>query len=633
MRLNRASSLFLALAAASSALASTAAAEEDNHDDQCGLYLAVSSSSTAEEPKWGIYAGKELDKNLPVGFGEVALQTFHLMANAMTEDQDEEDEEVEFFEQYIWVPHGSGGQFELADGGRTVTAIPGAGVLGGYNVRLTNSDWNHSSAYHREAWNEEPGVAHPGRGAYSNFFNVGMKSTQKIPAGMEIFVNYGDNWGGDDDEEDEKSEILRGDHAKIDETIDKMIEFFDKHSADLDEESKQEIYQFLIKDVMAAAAGTKKGAKIAAMLPESPDDLKLVKEEGGSLKLLSPTAVRSLDWLAQHGRCMDNIKPGPSTIPHAGRGALANRDIPTGGLVAPVPLVQIVNEDILDMYDVKRATDENDEDYFVRNGDEPVGTQLLLNYCYGHPESSMLFFPSGAISSFINHSKEPNAKLVWSDHPNHHKHWFDMEPESLMTEGNRHLGLLMEIVAIKEIKEGEEVFMDYGDDWVEAWEEHVKDWEAAVKKGDLPSPWPTRALDLNQEHITKPFENEAEYPDNVMLKCFLMVKKPENEPPINDKGEKIRHWTESKTTMNSENVFDCTVIDREETIEGQLYTIRWTHNTETTIVKKVPHKAIVFMDKPGTSDSFIAQSFRHSIQIPDDVYPQGPWRNVIEDDE
>lgn len=33
---------------------------------------------------------------------------------------------------YIWVPLPAGSQFELEEG-RTVTAIPGAGVLGGFN--------------------------------------------------------------------------------------------------------------------------------------------------------------------------------------------------------------------------------------------------------------------------------------------------------------------------------------------------------------------------------------------------------------------------------------------------------------------------------------------------------------------
>ena len=49
-------------------------------DEECGIYLAVSSTSTVEEPKWGLYAGQEISKGGGVGFGEIAIHTFHLLA-------------------------------------------------------------------------------------------------------------------------------------------------------------------------------------------------------------------------------------------------------------------------------------------------------------------------------------------------------------------------------------------------------------------------------------------------------------------------------------------------------------------------------------------------------------------------
>jgi hypothetical protein len=236
---------------------------------------------------------------------------------------------VDWFEQYIWVPESSGGQFELAHpNAKIVTAIPGLGVLGGYNPKMTNVNWNHSSAYHREAWNEYPGEAHPGRGAYSNYYNLELASTEEIPAGREIFLNYGENWDNeddDDDDDDEKEdgekELTRQDYIKVDKTIQKLIEFFDKYKDDLDEVSKKEIHNFVIHDVMLAAAGKSKGAKIANLLPKDPNELKNVLKNGGSFYLTSPTAFRDMKWLKTNGLCMDNIRPGPSTIPYAGRGA------------------------------------------------------------------------------------------------------------------------------------------------------------------------------------------------------------------------------------------------------------------------------------------------------------------------
>lgn len=380
---------------------------------------------------------------------------------------------VDWFEQFIWVPHSSGGQFELAEAdARIVTAIPGIGVMGSYNPKLTNADWNHSSAYHREAWNEYPGEPHPGRGAYSNYYNLQMAATEVIPAGKEIFLEFGENW--EEENEKQKEMLTRKEYEQVDQTIEKIIAFFDKYNDELDQASKLEIYQFLMKDVMEAAAGSGKGKQIARMLPDDPSKLKEVLDAGGAFYLSSPKAVRKLDWLETNGLCMDNIKPGPSTIPYAGRGAFATRKIPAGGLVAPVPLIQIPDEDILDMHRMKTMKVESteseteEETIFVRDGEEDAdvtGKQLLLNYCWGHPESSLLLFPTGAVVNYINHNfdkSKVNARMVWSDHPSNRKEWFNISPDDMLVTGSDYIGLLMELVAIKDIEEGDEIFLDYG---------------------------------------------------------------------------------------------------------------------------------------------------------------------------
>jgi hypothetical protein len=102
---------------------------------ECGLYLAMSSTTTTQEPRWGLYAGATIPKGSPIGYGEVAIHAFQPLANALKEDVEDSKNKladiVEFVEQYIWVPHSSGGQFELDKAGKIVTAIPGVGVLGG----------------------------------------------------------------------------------------------------------------------------------------------------------------------------------------------------------------------------------------------------------------------------------------------------------------------------------------------------------------------------------------------------------------------------------------------------------------------------------------------------------------------
>jgi len=626
--------------------------EDTDDESTCGLYLATSSTSEEDEHRWGVYAGKDIESDSPIGYGDVAIHTFHLMANNIwidpetTEIMDDLDKNelaniVDWFEQYVWVPHSSGGQFELKDvdnGAKIVTAVPGIGVVGGYNPKMTNADWNHSSAYHREAWNEYPEEAHPGRGAYTNYFNLELASKEIIPAGREIFVEYGDNWE-DENGEKEKESLTKKDYGRVDQTIERMIKFFDKHESKLDESSKKKIYEFLRHDVMLAAAGSVKGKQIHGMLPDEPAELKNILNEGGSFSLRAPGSVRSMEWLEKNGLCMDNIKPGPSEIPYAGRGAFARRYIKKGSLVAPIPLIQISNESVLDLHPVKSSEYINDHDgktesMYIRRGDERIGIQLLMNYCFGHPESSMLFFPTGAVTSYINHAQEDkvNAKMVWSDHPNNHNDWLD----EVLKPFNKMGGLVLEIVATKDIKEGEEVLIDYGDEWQDAWDNHVREWNA--NKEDS---WPLRALDLNQIHKKKAYRTKFEepYPDNVMLKCFLMVKKPSSDDKTgvvedDEAGRKVRIWSESdsgKTNIVSNNLFDCDIMSHEETPEGHQYDVLWTSGSSKTIVKRIPHKAIVFLDRPEEGDQHIWNSFRHYINM-GDIFPE-KWRDFYRNSE
>jgi hypothetical protein len=625
------------LVAVSTSSIAVAAQDMDTDQNQCGMYLAVSSTSTADDTTWGVYAGRTIAQEAPVGFPEVGINIFHLKANVAfqegkngktsSSEVDFLNKVVDFLEAFIWVPDAAGARFESPEG-RTVTAIPGAGVLGGFNPKLTNAVWNHSSAYFRPAWGEELGTAHAGRGAYSNFFNVGLQSTTEIVAGSEVFLDYGENWA----EEDKKEELNKDDHTKIDATIVKMIAFFEKHKDELEAESKLQIYNFLIKDIMSASIGVGKGKKVAALMPPTPDALQKVMDDGGSLAYSQPTVYRKVEWLEEHGRCMDNIRPGTSTIPTAGRGAFATRTIAKDGLVSPVPLIQIPDKAILNMHDV---TPTGDGDY-VRESDDVTGTQLVLNYCYGHPKSKMVLLPTGSSAGFINHSKKPNAKMVWSSHQHHNKVWMKTNPRKLVEEQNAYIGLMMEIVALRDIKEGEEIFIDYGDEWQAAWDAHVASWNKKVEKGDIPEEWPVRALDMNAfyEHMVYKTEVELEtedYPDNVNLKAFLMLLEGQGAGTVED--PKIWGEAEHATAYDSDNLNDMIILDREK-VQGEglimpyNYTIKWTNNAGShTFVKDVPHQAFVFVDAPGTGDQFTDGSFRHFIGIPDDIFPAGVWRN------
>ena len=231
--------------------------------------------------------------------------------------------------------------------------------------------------------------------------------------------------------------------------------------------------------------------------------------------------------------------------------------------------------------------------------------------------------------------------MAWSDHPAHQRHWYDIAPEDLLQEETMHIGLILEIVALRDIKEGEEITIDYGDDWAAAWEEHVKEWKTKLAKGEISKDWPLRALDLNGEYNNKIFKNPDDikkdpYPENVFLKCFVQVAADSKTQKID--GKPVRDWAEPPSgTFDSDTLEDCIIIDYVKVEDGSAgsmpynYTVTLAKEGSTTIVRNVPHRAFVFVDKPGTGDQFISDAFRHYISIPDDVFPQGPWRDLTDD--
>ena len=209
----------------------------------------------------------------------------------------------------------------------------------------------------------------------------------------------------------------------------------------------------------------------------------LVPAAGGVLVLSDPTAHRSLSFLQKYGLRTDHISPGPSTIPNIGRGAFAKRLIRRDTMVVPIPLTHVSDNYIFNMYPLMIDPESGK---LLRESDTVISQQWIVDYCFGHPDSTMLFFPSGSMATLINHSKEPNAKLQWSTHPNHQKLWYDRDPfTTLMEEEYMYTGLILEVVALRDFEPDEEIFIDYSTEWQQAYDEHVQTWNQKIQDGIL----------------------------------------------------------------------------------------------------------------------------------------------------
>jgi hypothetical protein len=102
-----------------------------------------------------------------------------------------------------------------------------------------------------------------------------------------------------------------------------------------------------------------------------------------------PNATRSIEWLEENGKCIDNIYPGQSTINGAGHGAFAKRDLLKGTIISGSPLLHVpFNNAFMPMYRIYT----HEESVYVDTR-EVVSQQLILNYCFGHSETPLLLCP------------------------------------------------------------------------------------------------------------------------------------------------------------------------------------------------------------------------------------------------
>lgn len=258
-------------------------------------------------------------------------------------------------------------------------------------------------------------------------------------------------------------------------------------------------------------------------------------------------SIRSVEWLRENGKCLDNLKPGKSTIDGAGLGAFAVRFIAQGDVVAPAPLVHIPYKDSILLFGELRDI-LTSEGFTIRNTSDVRGKQLLLNYCFGHSKSSLLLCPYGSGTTYINHNHQsPNVKIVWTDNSKaliHNSTWLSKSVDFL--EDQLSPGLEFDFVAIRDIRPGEEVLLDYGKEWDDAWKSHVQDWEPVEGSEYYVDASQLNCLDIKEckgKPLVRTFvEQEAKpYSDNLLMWCYFNYE-DEREMIWNDGRDEWRNW-------------------------------------------------------------------------------------------
>jgi hypothetical protein len=587
------------------AVAAASIDKNKNENSECGLYLAL---STLPGAGLGIFSSVERKAGDAVGSGDVCLPNIDLQYHNRRPVFDS-------MHDYYW--QGAAMGMSRESHSNDVNAYcPGLDCAINCHLGLLNT--HHSfprydyAGLHRSR--------DPGAGAITPYHNGTTYATRTIPAGGELFKNYGDHYFVSRHTKFGPDFPLVGDYPMAEHILRNMT------AIKMSPIAQKDLYEDIV-------LGMKKRYNTSRVLGAFPLNIKgaLVGAEQNLFTLLQPTATRSIEWLRENGRCIDNMKPVSSNIRQAGRGAVATRALKKDQRITTSPLHHVPYSSFMFMHNFKFAPDENGD--MARWAEGLKGYQILMNYCYGHPKSSMLLCPYGNGVNYINHNQtQANVRFEWADD-------FFRHNSTLVEKGviedlmwNTKPQLAFDYVALRDIEPDEELFMDYGDVFEQDWRLHVDHFKPAVPNADSY----VDGISLNLEHPNLAFKTEKEqesnpYPDHLQIRAHGMLEVKEEIKEgmyywgIIDYGlpakvlERFVNGTEHYYTIqlgiiSQEAKVDMGSRDREANVT-------WVHRY------KVPRSAIAFYDKPGRTDIHLPNAFRHVIGIPDDIFPD-QWKNA-----
>ncbi|KAG7360202.1 SET methyltransferase domain containing protein [Nitzschia inconspicua] len=298
----------------------------------------------------------------------------------------------------------------------------------------------------------------PGAGAFTPYHSARtiVRVDQVLP-GQELFASYGEEWipwiPG-------VAVTQEANFDAADELMHEFEEWIEEHEnpdcptrGELTEELLQAMWKFMVEFPQSSRKlsvipkeWSRERMKKATLI-ETQRYLGQSEVESPSREYWTNKGRVSLDFLRENGKCQDHIRPNVSSVPHAGRGAFATRDLPKGTVVGYSPLVHVAvrGEEIYTInYDGRDHGNEN-------NAKKPFSRpDLILNYSFGHRNSTILLTPYGGYE-LVAHKPE----------------WLEQDIDFLRDTNNK-IGLSFDYVALRDIKQGEEVFMDYGDEWLSA---------------------------------------------------------------------------------------------------------------------------------------------------------------------
>jgi hypothetical protein len=255
---------------------------------------------------------------------------------------------------------------------------------------------------------------HAGAGAISYHPGNGFVSKQALKQGDEVFITYREHWFRG--REYYLGTIpLSADYDKANDMVASLAGLVSNGTgttSTLTEDDVQQLMPWLKDDVVVTNVDP--AVKVVLQDMETLADLEAILQSNGTTQVTSPRMT--IEWLDQHGQCLDHLYTQLSSIEGAGVGAFARRSLNEEQVIIASPVLFTYGQEVLRVH--KRSNDDdNDEQH---SSDEVNEFQVALNYHFGHANSTLLMIPINTAIA-MNHyhdpsggnSGTPNARVQW----------------------------------------------------------------------------------------------------------------------------------------------------------------------------------------------------------------------------
>ncbi len=177
-----------------------------------------------------------------------------------------------------------------------------------------------------------------------------------------------------------------------------------------------------------------------------------------------------------------------------------------------------------------------------------------------------------------------------------------------------------------------QIFIDYGEEWENAWEKHVEEWEAPESTDDYV---PVRTMIDSGDFRSLEEQETNPYPSNVQLVCYFDECPAEGDEWEGDEEETMdgRYFESIYGVDDGEDyLYPCDIVEKSSDSDDVFDAVR-VHCTgkSSVMLTSYPKESVTFRMKRYMSDQHLPGAFRHHIGIDDEIFPP-QWKKTKNED-